>query len=272
MDLSLILDPNRLVAPFTEAARAAGDLALGFFNHGEETSADVHYKHGGSPVTEADHLVDAYLKTRLEMMLPEAGWLSEESADTKERLIRRHVLIVDPIDGTRGFAAGDPRWAISIALVTDGRPVLGLLHAPALNETYLAVLGQGATLNGKKIRVSEVKSLDSSSRMAAPPHVAEDLRRAGLAFDLAMRIPSLAVRLVYVASGVLDAGIASENSHDWDIAAADLILHEAGGVLAGLDGAPPVYNSNNTRHGLLTAAPAQIHTQLNAAARRARGL
>lgn len=270
--MSLILDPNRLVAPFTEAALAAGDLALGFFNHGKETSAGVQYKHGGSPVTEADHLVDAYLKTRLEMMLPEAGWLSEESADTKERLTRRHVLIVDPIDGTRGFAAGDPRWAISIALVTDGRPVLGLLHAPALNETYLAVLGQGATLNGKKIRVSDAKVLDSSSRLAAPPHVAEDLRRAGLAFDLAMRIPSLAVRLVYVASGVLDAGIAGENSHDWDIAAADLILHEAGGVLAGLDGVPPVYNSNNTRHGLLTAAPAQIHTQLNAAARRARGL
>ena len=99
-------------------------------------------------------------------MLPEAGWLSEESADTKERLTRRHVLIVDPIDGTRGFAAGDPRWAISIALVTDGRPVLGLLHAPALNETYLAVLGHGATLNGKKIRVSDAKMLDSSSRLS----------------------------------------------------------------------------------------------------------
>ena len=107
--------------------------------------------------------------------------------------------------------------------------------------------------------------------MAAPVLLAEQLREAGLQFALQPKIPSLALRIVNVASGALDAGFASENAHDWDIAAADLILLEAGGRLASLDGCAIVYNRSDTRHGLLTAAPAQIHAEVNAAARLAAG-
>jgi myo-inositol-1(or 4)-monophosphatase len=204
-------------------------------------------------------------------LLPEAGWLSEESEDSAARLSKDLVVVVDPIDGTRGFARGDPVWAVAVALVQDGRPLLGVVHAPALGETYVAVKGGGARLNGRAIEVSKRRALAAGAKVAAPAALAADLRRAGLEFELQPRIPSLAMRIAAVASGALDAGFASENSNDWDIAAADLILHEAGGRLASLDGCAIVYNRRETRHGVLTAAPVQIHAEVNAAARRATG-
>lgn len=175
--------------------------------------------------------------------------------------------MVDPIDGTRGFMSGNGAWAIAIALVERGRPVIGVVHAPALGETYVAARGAGARLNDNAIEVSKLAAIGAGARVAAPVSLAERLRDAGLQFTLQPKIPSLALRIVNVASGELDAGFASENAHDWDIAAADLILHEAGGRLASLDGCAIVYNRSDTRHGLLTAAPAQIHAEVNAAAR-----
>ncbi|WP_174512223.1 inositol monophosphatase family protein [Methylocella tundrae] len=260
-----------LVASFEEATRRAGELALAFFRHGEKTSAMVSHKAGGSPVTEADHLVDRFLKRRFEELLPEAGWLSEETEDSAERLTKKLVLVVDPIDGTRAFALGEPTWAIAVALVRDGRPLIGIVHAPALQQTYVAVKDGGSRLNGVPIEVSGIATLDASARVGAPLFLAEELRQAGLTFTLQPRVPSLAMRIAYVASGALDAGFASENSNDWDIAAADLILEEAGGRLAGLDGVELVYNREETRHGLLTAAPRQLQSQINLAMRRARG-
>jgi myo-inositol-1(or 4)-monophosphatase len=256
-----------LVASFVEAARGAGALALEFFRPGAATSAVISLKAGGSPVTEADHLVDRFLKQRLETLVPEAGWLSEETADTSARLSKDIVLVVDPIDGTRGFMKGQEAWAIAIALVEHGRPTIGVVHAPALGETYVAVRGAGARLNDNAIEVSKLVALGATARVAAPVFLAERLREAGLQFALQPKFPSLALRFANVASGALDAGFASENARDWDIAAADLILHEAGGRLAGLDGCAIVYNRSDTRHGLLTAAPAQIHAEVNAAAR-----
>jgi myo-inositol-1(or 4)-monophosphatase len=256
-----------LVASFVEAARGAGTLALAFFSPGAATSAGTSHKAGGSPVTEADYLVDRFLKQHLETLVPDAGWLSEETEDTTARLSKDIVLVVDPIDGTRGFMRGHAAWAIAIALVEQGRPVIGVVHAPALGETYVAVRGAGARLNDKAIEVSKLVALGAGARVAAPVLLAERLREAGLQFALQPKFPSLALRFANVASGELDAGFASENAHDWDIAAADLILHEAGGRLASLDGCAIIYNRSDTRHGLLTAAPAQIHAEVNAAAR-----
>ncbi|MEJ0093262.1 MAG: 3'(2'),5'-bisphosphate nucleotidase CysQ [Methylocella sp.] len=260
-----------LVASFADAVRSAGALALGFFRPGEKTSAAISHKAGGSPVTEADHLVDRFLKQRLEALLPEAGWLSEETEDSAARLTKKLILVVDPIDGTRAFARGDSTWAIAVALVQEGRPLIGIVHAPALGETYIAVKDGGARLNGDPIEVSRLVALNADAKVAAPASLAQDLRQAGLTFALQPRIPSLAMRIALVASGALDAGFASENSHDWDIAAADLILEEAGGRLASLDGCAIVYNRKDTRHGVLTAAPRQLHAEVSLAARRARG-
>jgi myo-inositol-1(or 4)-monophosphatase len=267
MPLVPISHADALVASFVEAARRAGTLALAFFRPGAATSAGISHKGGGSPVTEADYLVDRFLKQRLEALVPEAGWLSEETADTSARLSKEIVFVVDPIDGTRGFMRGDGAWAIALALVEHGHPLIGVVHAPALGETYVAVRGAGARLNNTAIEVSKLVALGATARVAAPVSLAERLREAGLQFALQPKIPSLALRFANVASGALDAGFASENAHDWDIAAADLILHEAGGRLASLDGCAIIYNRSDTRHGLLTAAPAQIHAEVNAAAR-----
>jgi len=143
---------DALIPALVDAAVAAGELALRFFRPGAETSADVQHKAGGSPVTEADLLVDGFLREHLGQLLPEAGWLSEETADSHARLDRRRVLIVDPIDGTRGYAAGDARWAVSIALVEDGRPIAGVVHAPAMGETFTAERGGGAFLTRRRSR------------------------------------------------------------------------------------------------------------------------
>lgn len=259
-----------LVASFDEAVRRAGDIALGFFRPGQRTSAIVTHKEGGSPVTEADHLVDAFLKAKLAALAPQAGWLSEETEDSSERLNRSEVLVVDPIDGTRAFSLGEKTWAIAAALVRNGRPEIGIVHAPALQQTYIAVKGAGARLNGQPIEVSRRADLDPHSRVGAPIFLAEELRLAGLKFSLQPRVPSLAMRIVYVASGALDAGFASENANDWDIAAADLILEEAGGRLSSLDGKPLLYNRVETRHGVLAAAPQQMCAAIIAAVRRAK--
>lgn len=269
--LPSLTDADALVASFEDSARRAGELALGFFRHGENTSAAVSHKAGGSPVTEADHLVDRFLKQRLSDLLPDAGWLSEETEDSAARLDKRLLLVVDPIDGTRAFARGEASWAIAVALVRDGRPLIGVVHAPALGETYVAVKDGGARLNGKPIEVSRAVALGAGARVGAPRLLAAGLRRAGLEFDLQPRVPSLALRIAYVASGALDAGFASENSNDWDIAAADLILEEAGGRLSSLDGRDLVYNRAETRHGLLAAAPRQLCAVVNQALRRAVG-
>lgn len=270
------LDPDTrtdaLIAQLAEAARGGGELALACFRPGAATSADVRHKAGGSPVTGADLAVDAFLLQRLRPLFPDAGWLSEETVDSRERLTRRRALIVDPIDGTRAYASGDARWAVSIALVEDGRPVAGVVHAPAMGDTFIATRGGGAFLNGARIRVSPRAAFDGATTLAATVPTAAELHAAGLAFIAQPRVPSLAVRLVGVACGRFDAGVAGENAHDWDLAAADLILHEAGGVLSDLDSEAPRYNRENTRHGLLLAAPAQIHAQLVGAARRARRL
>src|ERR1700730_4123070 len=267
MTLVPISHGDGLVASFVEAARGAGRLALEFFRPGAATSAKISHKPGGSPVTEADYLVDRFLRQRLEILVPDAGWLSEETEETTARLSEDIFLVVDPIDGTRGFMRGHGAWAIAIALVEQGRPLIGVVHAPALGEAYVAVRGAGARLNDTTIEVSKLAAIGAEARVAAPVFLAERLREAGLQFALQPKIPSLALRIANVASGALDAGFASENAHDWDIAAADLILHEAGGRLASLDGRAIVYNRRDTRHGLLTAAPAQIHAEVNAAAR-----
>ena len=254
-----------------EAAREAGAIASKYFHAGERTSARVDFKAGGSPVTEADLAVDAFLRARLGAAFAGAGWLSEETEDDPARLASASVLIVDPIDGTRAFLAGDPRWAVSIAFVVAGRPVAGVVHAPALAETYAAAQNHGSTLNGAAIAVSARQTL-AEARIAGPKPMVESIgRAAGVSFIAQPKIPSLAYRMALVASGALDLALASEKSHDWDIAAVDLILEEAGGRLVEAAGDPLRYNKAETRHGVLFGAPSGMIEPFVAAGRLAVG-
>jgi myo-inositol-1(or 4)-monophosphatase len=270
LDWERLSHKDDVVIALLDAARAAGQLALNFFRSGERTSASIARKAGGSPVTEADHAANRYLEHKLREILPDAGWLSEESEDSSERLNHDLVLIIDPIDGTRSFVAGELGWAVAIGVIYKQRPVIGIVHAPALGETYVAVKNAGARLNGRAIRVGRRSRLDADAKVAGPLAIAQELREAGLKFDLLPKIPSLALRITKVAAGALDACFISANSHDWDIAAADLIVGEAGGRLAGFDGREILYNRSATRHGELAAGSVSILAEIGAAAGQAR--
>jgi myo-inositol-1(or 4)-monophosphatase len=153
---------------------------------------------------------------------------------------------------------GQTDWSVSAALVEDGRPIAAALYAPATDELFSAAIGHGATLNGKKISVLERSALEAA-RIAGPRFTLERLASDGLVFEAVPRIHSLALRFARVASGEIDLAIASENSRDWDLAAADLLVHEAGGSLSGIDGKPVVYNNPGTEHPLLAAAGLALH-------------
>ncbi len=260
--MSVDADSDALAARdlLLSAAREAGALALEYFNLGGRTSAKVVAKAGGSPVTDADLAADSLLKRRLQEALPDAGWLSEETVDDFERLSRRSLIIVDPIDGTRAFVIGDPRWAVSVALVVDQRPVAGVVYAPALNETYAAARGAGVTFNGAALTLTA----SWPPRVAAGPKPIIEAMAAelGVAIEIVPRVPALAYRMCLAARGAVDFAIAAENSHDWDIAAADLLLEEAGARLIDASGDRLRYNSRQVRRGALLAAPDAAATRL----------
>jgi myo-inositol-1(or 4)-monophosphatase len=234
------------------AAREAGALALEYFNPGARTSAHVVTKAGGSPVTDADLAADALLKRRLREALPDAGWLSEETVDDFERLSRRSLIIVDPIDGTRAFVTGDSRWVVSVAFVVDERPVAGVVYAPALDEIYAAARGHGGTFNGTPLASSAVWP----PRTAAGPKLMIEAMASelGAPIEIVPRVPALAYRMCLAARGLIDFAVSAENSHDWDIAASDLLLEESGARLIDASGERLRYNSRQVRRGALLAA------------------
>ncbi len=251
------------------AAREAGAVAFEYFRPGARTSARVETKAGGSPVTAADLAADSLLKRRLRDALPEAGWLSEETVDDFERLARRSLIVVDPIDGTRAFVNGDPRWAVSAALIMDGRPIAGVVHAPALDETYAVARGGGATINGAPLAAAA--GWPPRAAAGPKPIVQAMAAKLGSPVEITPRVPSLAYRLCMAARGAVDFAIAAENSHDWDIAAADLMLEEAGARLIDASGERLIYNARRVRRGALLAASEATASRLIEAFRSAIG-
>jgi myo-inositol-1(or 4)-monophosphatase len=247
-------------------AHEAGKIARDEFRLGGPTTARIWAKAGGSPVTSADVTVDTFLKIRLAELLPEAGWLSEETVDDPARLSQRLVWVVDPIDGTRAFMSGDPDWAVCVALLSEGEPVLGLVYAPAHDKTYSATRGGGARLNGAALQVPATSEL-SQARVAGPKPMQEALHRLVQVVQMP-KVPSLALRIARIAEATLDAALVSPDSRDWDIAASDLILREAGGRLATLEGETPRYNRAAPVHGVLYGAGLPLVEPLGNAMRR----
>ena len=241
-----------------EAVRDAGALAMRYFGTDlRKWSKDAD----NSPVTEADIAVNDLLQARLTSARPEYGWLSEETEDDAIRLSRRLTFIVDPIDGTRTFARGQPHFVVSVALVADGRPVIAALFNPATDEFFDAAIGGGARLNGRSIHVSNRSEIEGCRIAAfAPMFKHPGWSRAGIPpwpeMDILER-NSVAYRIALVACGMADAALALNGKSDWDLAAADLIVTEARGCMTTHDGRPFTYNRESTRHrSLLVAGPA----------------
>jgi myo-inositol-1(or 4)-monophosphatase len=217
--------------------------------------------HDNSPVSDADIAVNNLLKQRLAALAPQAGWLSEETEDSLAGRSMATAWIVDPIDGTRAFIAGRADWTISVALVEHGRPMLAALYAPVTEEMFLAMRGRGATLNGAAIAPNS-GGLLAQARLAGPKRYLDQLEKLSPNILPQPKVHSLALRLTRVAHGALDAAIASPGSHDWDLAAADLLVHEAGGVMTDFNGQALLYNQPHTVHGALIAAGPPRHATL----------
>ena len=249
---------ERLRAELEAVTRAAGDLARAT-SRGEIkrwTKGDDN-----SPVCEGDIAVNEFLRARLAQLAPAAGWLSEETEDDLPNRAVPTAWIVDPIDGTRAYLAGRADWTISVALVEHGRPKLAALYAPVTDEMFLATAGQGASLNGVPIRASAGHELDSA-RLAGPKRYLDRLQGINPSIRAEPRVHSLALRIARVAQGELDAAFASSGGHDWDLAAADLMVHEAGGLITDFAGQPLLYNRPHTVHGALVAAGPARHRAL----------
>jgi len=248
---------TRDAALLQDTMREAGSLAQSMFR----TELKKWIKGASSPVSEADIAVNDLLEARLRGATPDYGWLSEESADDASRLSRRLTWVVDPIDGTRNYLDGHDEWCVSVALVEDATPLLAAVFAPVSDEFFFAVRGQGTTLNGTAVRATSGSELDFS-RVAGPKPLVERLRPSLGDIKLHPRIGSLALRLCRVADGSLDAAFAGGNSHDWDLAAADLIVQEADGRMSDLSGDPILYNRREVTHGVLVAAGRDRHASI----------
>lgn len=237
------------------AALAAGDLALSE----REAGLNIQAKPGGSPVTSADYAVNDLLKAMLLEARPDYGWLSEEDVDTPDRLTKRRIFVVDPIDGTVAYMKRKPWWCVPIAVIEDGRPVAAVIHAPMLNETYEATLGGGAFLNGAVITASDAETLDDAAILA-------DVRLME-AREWAEPWPpmrfekrnAIAYRMALVAAGAFDAAIALTPRWDWDVAAGALIAAEAGAIVTDHQGGGWRFNKADPRQSSLICAAPGLH-------------
>jgi myo-inositol-1(or 4)-monophosphatase len=250
------LTPAAAAEALAAAALEAGKLALSM-----RAGVKSWKKGPSSPVSEADIAADNFLRERLLALAPSYGWLSEETADRPDRLTRRRVWVVDPIDGTRTYLAGGPDWSVAAALVEDGRPLAAALYAPASEELFVASHAGGATRNGRRIEASHVRSL-SNARIAGNKPRLDRLIESGIAITAMPKVFSLALRFARVATGELDAALATGSSYDWDLAAADLLVHETGAALTTFDGDRLVYNRSDIRHGELMAAGRELQAPL----------
>ncbi len=246
---------NELHRFAVNAAREAGRLAMNFFG-GNFEKWD---KGKNNPVTDADIAVDRLLKQRLGGFAPDYGWLSEETVDDNSRRTARHVWVVDPIDGTRAFIRGQPHFAVSIALLQDARPISAVIYNPATDELFEARAGGPALLNGIAVRVS-AKSELQDARMLASQGLFQHKRwpRPWPGMHVESR-NSIAYQLALTAAGHFDGCMNLWGAYDWDLAAADLILREAGGHITDLTGAGLQFNRETPRHPGIVAANPALH-------------
>ena len=246
-------DPADDLRLLIRAAKAAGVMALTYTG---TTAKKWDKPEGLGPVTEADLAVDAMLHETLTGERPAYGWLSEETPDTPDRLDRERVFIIDPIDGTRSFIEGSDTWAHSLAIAEAGRIIAAVVYLPVKAKLYAAAEGCGASLNEQSIRVSDCSSLTGAKVLAAKPNYEVRHWPGGVPEVARHYRPSLAYRLSLVAEGRFDAMLTLRDSWEWDIAAGDLILREAGAITTTRRGAPLCFNNPHPQvDGVVAAGP-----------------
>ena len=235
--------------------RAAGVIAMEYF--GKDPRSWEKAK--GDPVSVADLAVNQYLSEQLRDARPDYGWLSEESEDEPDRMQKDRVWVVDPIDGTRAFLRGDTDFAVAVALLQANKPVAGVVFAPATGDFFAAIKGGGAQLNGLPMCIESNSDLEGMRMMGEESFFCSPrlwpIPWPTMSFR---RINSFALRLAFIADGRSDAAITIRPKADWDLAAADLILSEAGGRCVDENGADIAYNRAAPTHPIVVAAPSAL--------------
>jgi myo-inositol-1(or 4)-monophosphatase len=262
------IEPSKRPLPFRsleedyallkKATREAGELALTYFRK----SIMVTKKIDGSEVSEADLALDVALKLELHAPRPDYGWLSEETEDDPERLKHRRVWMVDPIDGTNAFLRHLPEWTVSAALVEDGVPVLGAVFNPATQEFFHARRGKGAFLNDEPIAASKKNTLDGARLIASGGLFKKKIWKEPWPEVTTKWVNSVAYRLALVACGRADATISLSAKSEWDLAAAALLVEEAGGTITDHHGGVHRYNRASPRFSSLVASGKALHPLL----------
>lgn len=249
MTNGFVLETELAVAE--RAANAAGAAVLSLFRG----KFDVREKGKNNPVTSADLEANRIIRECIQQGFPSDGWLSEEDSDNSERLALSRVWVVDPIDGTKEFIEGVPQFAISIALVIDGRPTVAVVFNPAKQRFYKAARGQGAFLNGARIHVTQRAAIDGADLLVSR---SEPKRRFQVFVErCAIRpVGSIAYRLAKVAGGDGDGTLTFRTIHEWDICAGVLMVEEAGGKVVDGDGHALNFNRHPAKHkGVVAANP-----------------
>lgn len=243
------LDRDAVIAATQEAAA----LAFASWRDGAVPDAKVWEKSHDNFVSEIDMEVDALLTTRLQAILPEAAWLSEETVDDPKRLDARLLWLVDPIDGTRDYVRGRSGWCVSVALVADGIPVFAVMAAPAQDKIWVAARGEGVTCNGETL-LGSTRDAFIGARVPADdlPEIDRDLVTVN-------KPNSIAMRMTMVACDRADLVATLRWGNEWDIAAAHLVAQEAGAIITDALGQTITYNKcEPLDFGLICCAP-NIH-------------
>lgn len=222
------------------AARDAGAIIRDFYERGTE----VGYKDAerDNPVTEADTQADACIQRMVREAFPADGWLSEETKDSHERLSRRRVWIVDPLDGTKEFVQHIPELCVCIALVEEGRAVLGVCFNPITDEMFSGASGGQLTLNGAPAHTSTTSEVSEARVLASR---SEDKRGEWDPFKPYMRVEltgSVAFKLALISAGRGDGTFSLTPKHEWDICAGAALIEVGGGRITDCYGEPLRFN------------------------------
>ena len=239
------------------AARTAGEAVMRAFRVEQE----VTVKSADPPVTEADLAADRILYRMLAGERPEYGWLSEETADSPERLRRERVWVVDPIDGTNSFVAGRAEFTVCVGLVEGGRAVLGVVHNPATGEVFHAVSGGGAYLDGAPLRVS-ARGPEEGPRMVGSRWEMKRGELDGFRDWAVEPLGSTAYKMCRVAQGLAEGFVSRGPKAEWDVCAPQVIVEEAGGRVTCLDGSAPRYNRPDPQWRGVAASNGAVHGEL----------
>lgn len=238
--------------------KRAGEIARALV----ETEFETWDKAKDDPVTEVDLAIDASLKKDLLGARPDYGWLSEETEDDPDRLSKENVWVVDPIDGTKALVSGHPHFTVCAALTRGGQPVCAVVYNPSTDDLYEACKDKGAKWNGRTIKVSDRRDLDGCRMLGDRQLFRHPAWRQPWPDMHIESRSSIALRMAMVATGDWDGCLTLSGKSDWDLAAADLIVSEAGGIVTDHKGRPFLYNRPATRHPSLIAAGAALHGEI----------